>query len=82
MEKEYTDNNGNVIISDVLLPCPFCGSEPEILFIGNSYTKSRKVTIKCTNKCCRIERTDATLRHTSEWCAIGCIENWNRRVVK
>lgn len=77
---EYSDNNGNVFLADVMLPCPFCGCEPKITFIGNKATKSRKVTIKCTGSHCRVERTDATLRHDAEWCAKTCIESWNTRV--
>ncbi len=73
----YVDNNGNEFMADVLLLCPFCGNEPELLFIGNSHTESRKVTIKC--KECRIQRTDAGLRFDHEWVARNAIKQWNQR---
>jgi hypothetical protein len=83
MEKtEYTDHNGNVFTADVMLSCPFCGGEAEILFIGNRVSKSRKATIKCTNKMCRCEMVNATLRHDTEWVAKVSIEAWNKRYVK
>lgn len=53
-----------------LKPCPFCGSEAEILFIDDSGV----IIIRCTNlKTCRISQT---------WfCAEEeAIEGWNRRV--
>ena len=74
---EYMDNSGNEFIADVMLPCPFCGSEPDITFKGNNHTKKRSVTIKCPK--CRIQRTDAALRNNHEWCAKVCIEQWNAR---
>lgn len=53
----YYANSNSGFEADELKKCPFCGDIPEIIFIGNNHTKSRKVTIKC-NKC-RIERTNA-----------------------
>lgn len=66
--------------AEKLLDCPCCGGEAELLFIGNSYTKKRSVTIKCTK--CYIQRKDSTLRHTSEWIARASIRDWNSRVSK
>ena len=60
-----------------LIPCPFCGGEPEIRCKGNNYTKSRSITIKCKN--CRSKRTDATVRHSMEWIERVAIERWNQR---
>lgn len=76
---QYTDNSGNDFIADVMLPCPFCGSEPEMMFIGNNHTKSRKVTIKCTNKMCRAQMTNAGLRSSHRRVAMVSIEAWNNR---
>ena len=73
----YSDNNGNEFIADDLLLCPFCGNKPDLIFIGNNHTKSRKVTVKC-NKC-RIQRTDAALRNEHEQVARWAIEHWNDR---
>lgn len=75
--KEYQPHNGNSFMADELLPCPFCGGEPELKFFGNDYTKSRKATIKC--KKCRAEITNAALKHDSKWCAMVSIEDWNKR---
>lgn len=60
-----------------LLPCPFCGGEPALTFIGNNRTKSRKVNIKC--KGCRIQRTDAALIHDMDWLEKVAITAWNTR---
>lgn len=73
---KYSTNSGE-FIADKLLPCPFCGGEPEFITIGNDYTKKRKVEIKC--KKCRVKRTTAALRFNLEWCGRKAIEAWNER---
>ena len=78
---EYTDHNGNVFLADVMLPCPFCGANGELYFIGNNASpKGRKAVAKCTNKDCRCEMINATLRHNTEWVANVTLCAWNRRV--
>jgi len=77
-QTEYQPHAINAFIADVVLSCPCCGGEPKLTFIGNPYTKSRKVTIKC--KKCRLQRTDATMRHDAEWIAKHAINDWNKRV--
>jgi len=79
-QKEYFPNSGDGFMADELLPCPFCGSDAKLLFIGNDYTKSRKVTVKCTKVDCRVQRTDAALAHNHEWVARVAIDGWNSRV--
>jgi len=63
-----------------LLPCPFCGTEPDVEFIGNAHTKSRKVKVRCPK--CRIERTDAAIRYGFEWLRGIAEKNWNQRPVE
>jgi hypothetical protein len=75
---EYFPNTGETFFADELEPCPFCGSVPELNFIGNDYTKSRKVVVKC--KKCRIQRTDAAIRFDHKWVALNAIKSWNTRV--
>lgn len=64
---------------DRLLPCPFCGSKPVMQFQGNAYTRSRELTIKCTNPKCRIQRTDGAIKHGHEFLDKIGVEAWNRR---
>jgi len=77
-QTEYQPHADNAFITDVVLSCPCCGSEAELTFKGNPYTKKRSVTIKC--KGCRLQRTDATLRGSAEWIAKASIKEWNKRV--
>jgi len=63
---------------ETLKLCPFCGSEPEVLMIGNDYTKNRKVIIRCNG--CRIERIDAAIRQNHGWLRGKAIKHWNKRV--
>jgi hypothetical protein len=60
-----------------LLPCPFCGSAPEVEHIGNDFTKSRKVKIRCPQ--CRIERTDGAIIQSMAWLENIAAEHWNSR---
>lgn len=62
-----------------LLPCPFCGSAPTMRHIGNDRTKSRAVTVKCSNPHCRVERTDKAFRNDHAWLERVAIEGWNQR---
>jgi len=60
-----------------LLPCPFCGGTPNVERLGNEYTKSRKITIKCPE--CRIQRTDAARVHGFDWLEDIAAKEWNMR---
>jgi Lar family restriction alleviation protein len=64
-------------MTEELKPCPFCGDAPEMQHIGNAHTKSRKIVIKCNG--CRIQRTDAAIRHDFNWLEKLAIEQWNKR---
>lgn len=61
----------------VMLPCPFCGHDPELMQIGNNYTKKRSVVVKC--KKCRIQRKDSALVQSMEWLIDVAIQQWNQR---
>jgi hypothetical protein len=62
-----------------LKPCPKCLSPAEMHEIGNDHTKKRRITVKCTNKNCRLERTDAAFRNGMDWLRNVAIEEWNAR---
>jgi len=65
--------------TDILLKeCPFCGAEPEVKYIGNDYTKTRKIKISCPN--CRINRFDASRTHSFDWVETVAAKNWNKRI--
>jgi len=74
----YKPHSGNDFLADVMLSCPFCGGEPQLTFIGNDYSKKRKVEIKC--KKCRVTMVNAGIRSGSEQLAKLSIEAWNKRV--
>ena len=61
----------------VMLQCPFCGAEPEMMQIGNDYTKKRSVVIKCNR--CRIQRKDSALRNSMDWLVDVAVKQWNQR---
>ena len=75
MEVQNYDNTSNR-----LLPCPFCGSAPVWHLVGNEFTRSQKIVVKCPQ--CRVQRTDGILNghgHTIEWLEEVAIKNWNQR---
>lgn len=80
METTIYYGNSGAFTADVLLPCPFCGAKPNITFVGNDYTKKRKVNVKCPK--CRAERTDAGIRTNLNDLAVVAIKNWNERGTK
>lgn len=61
-----------------LLPCPFCGANPEMEIIGNAHTPKRSVVVKCPQ--CRIKRTDSGIILTIETLAIEATKRWNQRI--
>jgi len=58
-------------------PCPFCGTVPQIEHVGNNHTKTRKVVVRCPS--CRVQRTDAGIRLSSEELEEIARGNWNQR---
>lgn len=75
---EYKPHSGNNFLADALLQCPFCGENANLTFIGNDYSKKRKVEIRC--KGCRATMVNAGIRTKSEELAKYSIEAWNKRV--
>lgn len=63
-----------------LLPCPFCGRNPEILHKGNDHSKKREITIRCTNVHCRIQRTNASFGFGFDWLEAVAAKGWNKRI--
>lgn len=60
-----------------LAPCPFCGSEPEMKYTGNEWTKSRKIEIKCPG--CRVKLINASMKHGFDWLEDVTVKAWNTR---
>lgn len=60
-----------------LLPCPFCGTEPNVKHVGNEYTKSRSLVIKCPK--CRTEMKNSAIRFGFEWLENITAKSWNTR---
>jgi hypothetical protein len=60
-----------------LKPCPFCGGEAEKTLIGNAFTKSRKVIIKCTK--CFATQTNGAIYHDHVWLDEIATQKWNNR---
>lgn len=60
-----------------ILPCPFCGTVPQIITRGNEHTKRRSVTLWCSE--CRVERTEAGLILTFDELHSIAKRNWNQR---
>ena len=77
MEQIIYSTNSGEFEANKLLPCPFCGGEPEFYTIGNDYTKKRSAEIKCTK--CMVKRTTGAIEHDLEWCGRKAIEAWNER---
>jgi len=76
----YRPHSGDNFQADELLPCPFCGFIPELIFIGNDYSKKRSVDVKCTNINCRVGVTVGGVHTGSKQVALWAIGIWNKRV--
>lgn len=61
----------------ILLNCPFCGGAPDMHYIGNEHTKSKKINIKCGG--CRVQRTNAAMKHDFKWLEEISVSQWNER---
>lgn len=60
-----------------LLPCPFCGGTPKVRRQGNDHTRSRKMIIHCPD--CRVQITNAAIRHGFAWLEEVTFKAWNTR---
>lgn len=62
--------------NEKLLPCPFCGSEVEIVQKG-----SKGLLLTCTKTDCNIIWYEQkVLNYSLEWLKAKMIERWNTRV--
>ena len=59
------------------LPCPFCGNNPVVRFIGNDSTTRRAIEVKCGS--CGATRIDAAIMHGFDWLEDIAVKNWNKR---
>jgi len=59
-------------MTNELLPCPFCGHDPEMFQIGQN-----RVKIKCTN--CLVEKEQKVLRQSTDWLKEQMAIWWNNR---
>ncbi|MBU0847356.1 Lar family restriction alleviation protein [Patescibacteria group bacterium] len=75
----YEPQSGGVFIADKLLPCPFCGCEPELKFICNDifHSRKQKVEIKCSR--CSVKMVNSDRQFIIEHMARTVIEMWNKR---
>ncbi len=69
-------NDDSKIEVDVA-PCPFCGGQPCITHIGNSYTNSQSILFSCPS--CRIQRKNSAISMSIECCINKSVEQWNMR---
>lgn len=60
----------------MLLPCPFCGTTPNVIKAGNALTV-RAVTVKCPE--CRVSRTDRGWILSMEQLELVAEKAWNTR---
>lgn len=77
MEAKYTPHTEPEFEYESLKPCPLCGKDVDLQFIGNSSTKNRKVKIYCRN--CNLQMLQATFQD-AEWIAKKVIDRWNKRI--
>lgn len=64
-------------MSEELKPCPFCGSTPQLSFVGNEATPKRKAVLKCPG--CRIEMVSAGIMSPCLTLALNVVRRWNTR---
>lgn len=69
-------------MSDKLLNCPFCGSEPKVKRIGNEHTKRRSIEVKCSGSLCRASQVNAAIHHDFKWLQDVSIKAWNNRGIE
>jgi hypothetical protein len=72
IDSPYTDKQVKLKV------CPFCGGKPDFRYVGNNYTRTRKITVECTS--CRIQRTDAAITHGFNWLEEVAERRWNQRL--
>lgn len=66
------------VLSEQLLPCPFCGWHAWLTQHGNAYTKKRSAEVTCAG--CHTKQATGAIRGTLEWCCEKAIEKWNKRI--
>ena len=63
-----------------LKPCPFCGGDADVKYVGNDHTKKRAVHIGCSTVGCTVEIRVAALKFSHDWCEEKAVGRWNTRI--
>lgn len=74
MNKLVDDMHGLGVVSDIL-PCSYCLGKPDKRNIGNSYTKSRGVEIRCRK--CNVKIKIVSSLYVIEWAEWKAVGAWN-----
>lgn len=87
IRESITEDSCQVVDSDMLLPCPFCGGKPYIQVheLSETCVESRVICRRChvsTSRDCQSWRVWCGDDEVTRTLAIGrAISSWNRRVL-
>jgi len=67
------------VSDEVLLPCPFCGGDAEVVQIGNEVTAKRGFEVRCLAWGCSTKKRAMVIRQPLEKAKEFAIAAWNTR---